>query len=265
MKNIKKAFGLILCLFFFSVNLFSQFFSMEDIFPESIAKELDTKKTVKVFRSSENTKFSEIAPLTEFGKESDALWENSEDPLIKIEIIYEIDKVKKIDESKQIRTILQSVSKMEGMKYFSHRKNKVKTLYPEFYCVETVQNNPVKIEDTFIENIDGKEILVFQEDNSFGKYFSKVIYHENQNEFAFSYKNITPIKVGFITGAEEENVRIFLLINQTEDEIIIYAKVQALVSKFPGIMGMMEDSLTSRAQAIAEWFIEQYQKSYNAD
>ena len=125
MEKSKKALGFILCLFFFSVNLFSQFFSMEDLFPESVIKELNTNKTIKVFRNSEKTRISEIAPATEFGKKSELLWDNEEDPLIKIEVIYAIDKIQNIDESQKIKTILQSVSKMQGMKYFSHRKNKI--------------------------------------------------------------------------------------------------------------------------------------------
>ncbi len=263
MKQLKKALGFILCLFFFTVNVFSQFNTLEEMFSENVVKELNANNKVKVYRTQKNTKNSELSPATEFGKKADSLWTKDEEPLVKIEMVYTVNKIQKTDESSRIRTILQSVSKMQGMKYFSHRKNKIKTLYPEFYCVEKVSEKPVKIDDTFIDNIDGKEIIVFQEDNSFGKYFSKVVYCENKNEFGFSYTNITPVKIGFITGAEEENVKIFLLINQTEDKIVIYAKVEALVSKFPGILSMMEDSLTARAEAIAEWFIEQYHENYS--
>ncbi|NLM00189.1 MAG: hypothetical protein GX220_01865 [Treponema sp.] len=267
MKKNKKALGIFMSLFCFTNIIFSQEFdksikSMEDIFSKEIIKELKEKKKVQVYRYSEKNIKNEILPKTEFAKNVEKIWKDSQVPLIEIEALYYIPKTQKNGEQERsdikiIRESVQKISKLEGFEYYSNSKKKREILYKKSYSIDNIKEKN-KILDSIDENIDGKEIFILQNDNTFGEYASKVKYAEKDNEISFVYTNMEPVGMSFFKGADPEKMQIYVLIENLKNEIVLYAKLMIDFPNFPGIKNMMKSSLMTRIDAIAMWFETMY-------
>lgn len=153
--------------------------------------------------------------------------------------------------------VLRSASKMQGMQYYSNTDKKVTTLYKECYCIKGPKNRE-KIADDTEGSADGKILYCLQNDHSFGKTEYRLEYHQTADEVNANYINISPLYVGIFKGVDTDDLMISIVMTDCGDDLVVYMLVR---SKFPAVKMLedsMNDSFSSRLDAIYKWFIEQF-------
>ena len=156
-----------------------------------------------------------------------------------------------------ISRVLRSVSSMQGMKYFSTTKNKTLVLYEKAYMVDG-ENSKKKIADQNAGNADGQISYCYQKDNSFGDIFYRLNYYQGEKTMLAVFTTTNTIGIGPFKAIAPENLKIFIFVEDQGDEILLYLFTDLDSAKYPGIKGQITDSMTSRLDAVYNWFIKQF-------
>ena len=266
--NKKKAWIFFLCLFSFLANIFSQeikseYPKLEDIIDSKYISELkENNKISRFFTEKDNSDF-QFYPDLELAKSATKKWKSTrqDKPNFTIESIYRLEKSKQefsgeniekiIFEDANIKKILRSISKMEGIEYYSNSRKRTEVLYSKAYTV----NNPTerkKVEDNF--NYLENPIYVLLDDKSFGEYLSVINNDSKGFENCFEYLNIDNINYGIIKAVEPNNMQVFLDVINCEDEIIVYVFIQSKMDVPAIFKSKIYDSFVARTDALFEWF-----------
>ena len=266
--NKKKAWIFFLCLFSFLANIFSQeikseYPKLEDIIDSKYINELkENNKISRFFTEKDNSDF-QFYPDLELAKSATKKWKSTrqDKPNFTIESIYRLEKSKQefsgeniekiIFEDANIKKILRSISKMEGIEYYSNSRKRTEVLYSKAYTV----NNPTerkKVEDNF--NYLENPIYVLLDDKSFGEYLSVINNDSKGFENCFEYLNIDNINYGIIKAVEPNNMQVFLDVINCEDEIIVYVFIQSKMDVPAIFKSKIYDSFVARTDALFEWF-----------
>ena len=266
--NKKKAWIFFLCLFSFLANIFSQeikseYPKLEDIIDSKYINELkENNKISRFFTEKDNSDF-QFYPDLELSKNATKNWKSTrqDNPNFTIESIYRLEKSKQefsgkdldkiIFEDAKIKKILRSISKMEGIEYYSNSRKRTEVLYSKAYTV----NNPTerkKVEDNF--NYLENPIYVLLDDKSFGEYLSVINNDSKGFENCFEYLNIDNINYGIIKAVEPNNMQVFLDVINCEDEIIVYVFIQSKMDVPAIFKSKIYDSFVARTDALFDWF-----------
>ena len=266
--NKKKAWIFFLCLFSFLANIFSQeikseYPKLEDIIDSKYINELkENNKISRFFTEKDNSDF-QFYPDLELAKSAIKKWKSTrqDKPNFTIESIYRLEKSKQefsgeeldkiIFEDAKIKKILRSISKMEGIEYYSNSRKRTEVLYSKAYTV----NNPTerkKVEDNF--EYSENPIYVLLDDKSFGEYLSIINNDSKDFENCFEYVNIDNINYGIIKAVEPNNMQVFLDVINCEDEIIVYVFIQSKMDVPAIFKSKIYDSFVARTDALFEWF-----------
>lgn len=266
----KKAWIFFLCLFSFLVNSFSQevkseYPKLEDILNSEYISELrENNKISRFFTEKDNSDF-QFYPDLELSKIATKKWKSTrqDSPNFTIESIYRLEKSKSdkeftgenlekiLFEDAKIKKILRSVSKMEGIEYYSNSRKRTEILYSKAFTV----NNPIE-RKKIVDNLDYSEnpIYVLLDDNSFGEYLSIINYDSKDFENCFEYVNIDNINYGIIKAVEPYNMQVFIDVINCEDEIIVYVYIQSKMDVPAIFKNKIYDSFVARTDALFEWF-----------
>lgn len=264
-KSLKKT--VILLLVFFSTNIiFSNDLDsintkqnkIEDLLnPEVILELKKNKKVINNFTYRDEQNYY-LCPKTKIAEASIKEWNEirNEDPSISVEAIYLVEKNKTLKNQKQkIKQILHSVDKMQGLEYYSFTRKKKEVLYSEAYAIDNLENrNKITIDVT--EDI--KQLFVFQDDNSFGKYASKVVYNDFGCDNSFVCINQDYVTFALIKVVKPQDLRIFLDVIECENELIIYLTIQVKATSLKILEGIMNQSFMARTDALYDWFCNEY-------
>jgi hypothetical protein len=157
-----------------------------------------------------------------------------------------------------IYNILRSVSSIEGIDYYSASRERMRTFFKQFYRVENTENTR-KLPDPTVEKIPAEDsFLVFQEDLTFGKNFSRLTYRYNGNYISLSIENLKTMWYGILPLIGAHNMQVHLIVFPFGDYLIFYGNsgVHTLVSLL-GIEKSKTDSFYNRIQALFNWFSRQ--------
>lgn len=260
-NNTKKAWIFFLCLFSFLINIFSQeikgeYPKLEDIIDKEYVSSLrENNKIDRFFTDKDNSDFK-FFPKLELAEKAIKKWKSSRNdiPNYTIESIYRLEKTSFADkktEDEKIKKILRSVSKMEGIQYYSNSRRRIETLYSKAYTV----NNPTerkKIPDNF--NFNENPIYVLLDDKSFGEYVSEITNDSKDFENCFEYINVDNINYGFIKAVDPYNMQVFLDVINCEKEIIVYVYIQSKMDVPALFKNKIYDSFIARTDALFDWF-----------
>lgn len=245
--------------FIFALNFFTIFlsaYSAEEILGAENFKLLKEQEKIQAneFKPKE-AKFS-LLPDTQLSNKiaDDLLSEEGELPSLIGENVYLIPK-ENIDLN-EVSVILRSVSKMEGMEYYSNGEKKWTTLYHDAYCIAGPQDR-TKVADNTDGDANGLVQYCLLNDNSLGKTNYKVSYFQTENEISMKLVNTTPVYYKFIKAVKPENVHINLVMTVCDDYIVVYMNVKANFFSLGVLEKRMQKSLLNRLDAIYAWFFRQ--------
>lgn len=278
---MKKFISFFVAFFFSCVMIFS-----ESISPELLEKVKATGELQNVFLNNDEVKLS-LVPNTELSALALTHWGNSEKPRLTTEKLFYLDKktndssLQKLSNTaegcqitsatnesssvdlssdsssiEEVSKIIRSISTMKGAQYYSNRHKKWETLYHEAYLIKS-PDDKTRIDDQTDGSSEGKILYCMQDDNSFGKCYYSLEYHERAIEVSVCFDNFEPLKFGFITAAKSHNIKINLVVVDEGDHFLVYLIVQAYYPKISMLEDKMIDSFNARVDSIYKWFVTQ--------
>lgn len=159
----------------------------------------------------------------------------------------------------KISSILRSISRLEGVQYYSTSRKKMRTLYEKSYVVDGAKTKK-RINDPTEGSAEGLKILALQKDLTFGEYLYQYSYRQSADAVAFFSVNIEPMNYTFIKLIDPENLRVSLVVYDMGDSLLVYGLTCADFPAIPGLEGKLNSSFSTRADAVYKWFISEYEK-----
>lgn len=156
-----------------------------------------------------------------------------------------------------VSRVFRSISKMQGMTYYSTTKKKELVLYKKAYTISG-PDSETPIADDNKGNADGKVLYCLQDDASFGVTRYKLNYYQSDKLLYAVFTSTDPIGLGPFTGIEKGNIKINALVIDCGDDLLLYLSTDATCNSLPGIKKQVTDSMTSRMKAVYKWFIKQF-------
>jgi len=245
-----------LLLFFFSFG----YLASQSVSDEVLSKIKEKGELQNVFLNKQEVDLS-LLPDTELSAASVKHWNSSEKARLVSEKLFYLEK-ESLGENptiEKVSKVMRSISTMKGTEYYSNRHKKWETLYHDAYLVDSPKKK-LKVPDDTDGSAEGKVLYCMQDDNSFGKCYYSLEYHERENEVSVCFDNFEPLKFGFITAAKKHNVKINLVVIDEKDYFLVYLIVQAYYPNISFLEDKMIDSFNARVDSIYKWFVGQMRK-----
>ena len=150
--------------------------------------------------------------------------------------------------------LARSISKLQGITYYSNTKKKNTVLYKNAYTIADA-NSKTPIDDQTTGNANGKTIYCLLDDNSFGETRYKLTFNQSETELLTSFLTMDDMGLGPIRAIMPQNLSISLLVIPCEDGIIVYLCADLDSKNLPGVKAKITESITARMEAISKWFI----------
>lgn len=156
-----------------------------------------------------------------------------------------------------VSVVVRSVSKMQGMTYYSSTKKKECVLYEKCFMIAG-PGKKTKIEDQNTGNADGQVSYCLQDDNSFGVNTYKLSYFQKDDTLLCRFDILDKMGLGPFNAIYPGKMVINILVIDCGDDLLLYLNTDLDSIKFPGIKGQITDSMSSRMDAVYKWFITQF-------
>ena len=143
---------------------------------------------------------------------------------------------------------------MEGIQYYSHSREKYRTLFAEAYPVEG-ENRKQRAEiPAFNENIKNYSFNCYIRDLSFGKNYYKLDYTVSDNYLIMKMTNLDDMRYKLIPVIGEKDLTFYLIIIADSDELAIYCSGICSHTDAGFLKKKIRNSIHSRVVALYDWF-----------
>ena len=197
------------------------------------------------------------APELDLWKDIEPQLEDME-PSVGVEILFYYpvrqERLDDTDFRRDVYNVLRSVSTMEGIKYYSASRERMRIFYHESYVIEGPENRE-RVPDPTVETIPkDSTIHIFQRDSSFGKNVYEATYRYADGTYVLSLVNLTRMYYKVFPVVAPQNVKINLAVMLTERGIVFYGNTAVDVITLLGLQERVQDSFYNRLVAIYDWF-----------
>ena len=204
-----------------------------------------------------------LAPATVLSGEAEKFW-SGDDATFFVESLYLYKKRPGTETAVgadigKISIILRSLSKLEGIEYYSTSRKTMRTLYEKSYAIDNATAKK-RIPDQTGGSADGVSIFAVQKDLTFGEYVYEYSYRQTEDTVAFFSRNVDAMKLKVIKVVDPERLRASLVVQDLGDYLLVYGLTRADFLAVPGIESKINASFSTRADAVYKWFIREYEK-----
>lgn len=263
--KLSRGLSISLISFFWVGNLFAQEFDLQNIVPSQIKSLLLEKGEAScIYSEKDKTIVPKFVPQTEYGNNAkDFVFGKTDMKKIGFaaEKLYCFKKenIKTKVNTDTVSKIMRSISKMQGMQYFSRSRKEWNTLYDKAYRVENPNAKKlVAVADLTSGSADGQEIYAFLNDHTFDESVYKISYKQNQNELLMFMENYSTLSYGFVKAVKPGDLKMCVLIIDCGDCFLVYIANYAEF-KIPSMMkSRLNNSFEARLEAIYNWFKNQF-------
>ncbi|TFH03818.1 MAG: hypothetical protein E4H09_04580 [Spirochaetales bacterium] len=232
---------------------------VSDLLPMLSPAELSTLLTAgELSSTSETTVAGRIAPA--FGREI-LKAVNRLNPSVQVEVLLLVpapDKNNTI--GPETYTILQSMSTMKEIEYYSASRGRMRVLFHDSYVVDDPTNRR-RVPDPITTIVPRTERLyAYQHDSSFGRNVLEITYTTNQDSVKVTMQNLTRMLYqGIIPAVGPELLQLHLVIRPVGDHILFYGVCAARPVSLLGMEDRIRTSFYNRIVALHFWYMNQLQ------
>lgn len=260
--------------FLFCAMFFAVFFAAAPVFATPVISS-ETEQLLHSFLSKENAAVlmetgtlmlsrynSEdmtpvLVPPFPVAKHCAAAW-NKEKPSYSMEMLYLYKKEHSEKDVKKISQILRSVSKLEGLEYYSSSRKKMRTLYQKSYMID----DP-KTKNMLDDPLDTTEMdfsaYVLQQDPSFGENIYHCRFLSDGDSSGFMSLNTGTLKYSIFKAVSPENLLISVTVTDMGDVLLVHCITRARFASLGMFKNRIQNSFHTRVEAVYNWFIRQYE------
>ena len=156
-----------------------------------------------------------------------------------------------------VSVVVRSVSKMQGMTYYSSTKKKECVLYDKAYMIKG-EGNKTKVPDQNTGNANGQVSYCLQDDNSFGVNTYRLSYFQQNDSLLCRFDILDKMGLGPFNAIYPGKMVINILVIDCGDDLLLYLNTDLDSVKFPGIKGQITESMSARMDAVYKWFKTQF-------
>lgn len=156
-----------------------------------------------------------------------------------------------------VSKVVRSISKMEGMQYYSNSRKRYETLYTQSFRIADADSKQAIADDTQ-GSADGKTIYMIQTEHNFGATTYQVSYRENANAVSMKIKNVFAMKFGIIKAVDPEDFKVVVNIVDDGDGYYIYLGMSVDMMKMSFLEKKMNKSFQARLDALYNWITYQF-------
>ena len=162
----------------------------------------------------------------------------------------------------KIYNILRSISTMEGIKYYSASRKRMRTLFAQSYAIDGPDKQE-RVPDPKVEEIPAySRLYIFQKDLTFGANMYRSEYRYSGQYFLLTNRNTTTMRYFLLPMVKPEQSVTYILLIPAGKEILFYGAAGAHTMSFFGLERTREDSFYNRLKAIYGWFTERVEDSF---
>jgi hypothetical protein len=233
--------------------------NLEDILASNVTQEL--RKEFKLSRMAIGDDALQLTffPKTGLGKKALSVWDGEKPPYFTGEQLYLIRKQTTENDLEAASLVFRAISTMEGIQYYSNTRRRVETLYPFCYMIDNPDSKN-RIPDV-LGVVEDKQYYFYQKDASLGKCIYTINFSQTDTEISNLSTNIDPIKIFLLTAVKKQNLKTYIVISDVGTDFLMYVLVQSVFSETQSIVNIMTKSFSSRADALAAWFNDNYQQA----
>jgi hypothetical protein len=149
-----------------------------------------------------------------------------------------------------------ALSTLDGLEYFSRRRNRMHLLYESSRIVDKNDTKRVLPDPAYQTPPPVLELTVRQKDTTFGDNVYLFSYTATSDEAAFiiTQQNISPITLTFVPVIGKHNLYSVVALLDAGPYLLIYSASLAHVVMLPGIRDQMNTSIGNRTAALLAWF-----------
>ena len=239
--------------------------SADTSIPERLFEELREKEEmVRYFYGDLDLQYLPFGPL------SDEVIRDIEgqDSTIGVEALFLIDLPARLAENPDkdllLFNLMNRVSTLTGIEYYSASRERMRTLFVEAYRVHEVGSTE-PLEDFHYQSVPASEKqIIFQEDKTFGRNYVETEYIYEEGRFLMQVRNLTTMRYYFLPLVRPGNFRMNLLIIPEEDQLLFYGASSVDSASLFGIEKSKKDSFYNRIKAMHGWFDALIQEEYGS-
>lgn len=261
---MKKGFSIFLCILTSIVVHATEIQEkLEEYLSPILIPELLVQNSLQktAYKNKEQT--VSLAPNSLLTKEAIEFWSGEDAPFF-FEKVFLYKKLKNnqefiVNNIENISILLRSISKLQGLEYYSTSRKKMRILYEESYVVDN-EKSQKKIVDPITGNADRLSLIAIQKDLTFGKNVYNYLYRQDKNTVAFYSKNTSTINYSFLKVIDPGKLHVSLVVHDLGDYLLIYGLTRATFIAIPGLEEKLTASFSTRIDALYNWFIQEYEK-----
>jgi len=235
--------------------------TLSGLLPPEVVKPLLADGVVERISYRERGAILQLAPRTELGHQA-TLFDGGEPPTFFVETLHlhpkKNNELGKTSDVPRISRILRSLSRLEGLEYFSASRNRNRLLYEKAYVISDPRSK-TRIPDPVAGSAEGMTLFVLLKDLTFGEGIYRYEFRQTENSVAFFSKNHSAMSFGILRIIDPERLRIALVVEDLGTHLLIYALTRADIPGLPGLENRVRASFTTRAQALYRWFLHEYE------
>lgn len=158
------------------------------------------------------------------------------------------------ERERTLYNIFRAVSTMEGIRYYSASRERMRIFYEESYAIAGPDERE-PLPDPLVSEVPREDhIYVFQRDSSFGKNVYRVEYLRREEAYLMSMTNLTRMYYGILPIVAPRNLEIHITVVETADGYLFYGACGVDVISLFGLEDRAKDSFYNRVEAIYRWF-----------
>ncbi len=180
------------------------------------------------------------------------------DPTIGVEVLFLVDSPLPANEiTLPVFHTMQAMSTMEGIRYYSASRERMRTFFHESYVIDDPDNRE-RVPDPKTPRVPNRSTIhVFQHDSSFGKNVYELDYEVENEAMLLQMTNLTQMYYKRVLPAlGPEQLQMHLVVRPLGDKLLFYGTSAAR----PGFLFGMEDrvvrSFYNRLVALHDWFVD---------
>jgi len=151
--------------------------------------------------------------------------------------------------------LLRSISKMEGMLYYSRSDKDWGVLYSQAHTVESAKSDKA-VPDLAVGSADKKTIFAFMDDHTFGKSKYKITYRQTQNQLTMFMENVSPLCYGPLKAVQPKGFKLCATVIDSGDSFVVYMSDCVEFKIISALRQRLNNSFEARLEAICLWFIK---------
>lgn len=256
-----------LTIFVFAENLFAENLERQKILSTQIEKSLlQSNEISHIFSENDfetnlipNTEFADLMKNFVFGKIAPEKMGFAEEKLYRLPKSEIENKNAAAFDTSTVSKIMRSISKMQGMQYFSRSRKSWDELYSQAFCVENPDANDFSAAPDLNEgDANGLEIFAFLNDHTFGESVYKISYKQNQNELLMLMENYSALSYGPVKAVKPGDFKMCVCVIDCDDEFLFYIGNYAEFKMISALKKRLNNSFEARLEAIYNWFKNQF-------